>query len=86
MVGQGDAARERPFAGPREHLLAEFDRQQDEQIALATAAGGLPLGRVKVASPFEPRARYNLYSCFVILPRHQQRHLEQAERVWGDAG
>jgi hypothetical protein len=27
--------------------------------------------------------RYNLYSCFTILPRHQHRHLWQAERVWG---
>jgi hypothetical protein len=69
---------------PRAHLLAEFDRLQDAQIAFATEADGLPLGAVKVSSPFDPRARYNLYSCFVILPRHQQRHLEQAERVWAD--
>jgi len=26
--------------------------------------------------------RYNLYACFTILPRHQHRHLWQAERVW----
>jgi len=70
---------------PRDHLLAEFDRLQDAQIAFAREADGLPLGKVKVASPFDPRARYNLYSCFVLLPRHQQRHLEQAERVWADA-
>ena len=68
---------------PREHLLAEFDRLQEAQIAFAREVDGLPLDRVKVASPFDPRARYNLYACFVILPRHQQRHLEQAERVWG---
>jgi hypothetical protein len=67
---------------PRDHLVAEFDRLQDAQISLAREADGLPLGKVKVPSPFDPRARYNLYSCFVILPRHQQRHLEQAERVW----
>jgi hypothetical protein len=69
---------------PREHLLAEFDRLQEAQIALVREGDGLPLGRVKIPSPFAPRARYNLYSCFVILPRHQQRHLEQAERVWAD--
>lgn len=70
---------------PREHLLAEFDRLQAAQIAFARDADGLPLDRVKIASPFDARARYNLYACFLILPRHQQRHLEQAERVWGDA-
>ena len=51
-------------------------------IAFARAADGLPLGKVKVPSPFAAGARYNLYSCFVILPRHQVRHLEQAEEVW----
>ncbi|MBW3628849.1 MAG: DinB family protein [Gemmatimonadetes bacterium] len=70
---------------PRGHLLAEFDRLQEAQVALTAEADGLPLDQVKVASPFDARARYNLYSCFVILPRHQQRHLEQAERVWSDA-
>jgi len=70
---------------PRDHLLAEFDRLQEAQIAFAREADGLPLDRVKVPSPFAPRAHYNLYSCFVILPRHQQRHLEQAEQVWADA-
>ena len=55
---------------------------QQTRGGFARAADGLPLGKVKVASPFDPRARYNLYSCFVILPRHQVRHLEQAEEVW----
>lgn len=67
---------------PRDRLLAEFDRLQEEQISLALEAEGLPLGKVKIASPFDPRGRYNLYSCFVILPRHQRRHVEQAEQVW----
>jgi hypothetical protein len=25
--------------------------------------------------------RYNLYSCFTILPSHQHRHIWQAEQV-----
>jgi hypothetical protein len=45
-------------------------------------ADGLPLTAVRVTSPFNPRARHNLYACFTILPRHQHRHLWQAERVW----
>jgi hypothetical protein len=67
---------------PRATVLAEFDRLQAEQIALARAADGLPLGRVRITSPFNAKARYNAYAAFVILPRHQERHINQAEWVW----
>lgn len=70
-------------AGSVEELVAEFDRLQAEQISLTAAADGLPLGKVRVRSPFEQRVRYNLFSCLSILPRHQHRHLWQAERVHG---
>jgi hypothetical protein len=63
-------------------LVAEFERLQDLQMAHLRAADGLPLGRVRVTSPFNARIRYNLYSCFAILARHQHRHLWQAEQVW----
>jgi hypothetical protein len=62
--------------------MAEFDRLQEEQIAFVRQADGLPLGRVKIISPFNARLRYNLFACFSILPRHQHRHLRQAERAW----
>jgi hypothetical protein len=45
---------------PRDAVLREFDALQDEQVALTRAAEGLPLGRVRVASPFDARVRYNL--------------------------
>src|SRR6266550_1044877 len=48
---------------------------------LLWATMGPPV-RVRLTSPFNARVRYNLYSCFTILPRHQHRHLWQAERVW----
>lgn len=63
-------------------LVAEFERLQDLQMAQLRAANGLPLGRVRVISPFNARFRYNLFSCFAILARHQHRHLWQAEQVW----
>jgi hypothetical protein len=66
----------------RDAVLAEFDRLQDVQIAFAREADGLPLERVKVRSPFAPNVTYNLWSCLVILPRHQRRHLRQAEAAW----
>jgi len=69
---------------PREALVADFDRLQGELIELAREADGLPLDALRITSPFDPRGRlrYNVYSTFVILPRHQRRHLWQAEHVW----
>jgi len=65
-----------------EDVVGEFDDLQDRQIALARAADGLPLERVRIRSPFAPNVAYNLWSCLVILPRHQHRHLQQAEDAW----
>lgn len=62
-------------------LLERFARLQAEQIEAVRAADGLPLGRVRVTSPFDARIRYNLYSCLTIQPPHQHRHLWQAEQV-----
>ena len=67
-------------AAPAE-LVAEFDRRQAEQIALVRRADGLPLDRLRITSPFNARVRYNVYAALTILPRHQHRHLWQAEQV-----
>lgn len=60
-------------------VVATFERLQDEQVALLGASDGRPIDRVKIQSPFDARVRYSAYSAFVILPRHQMRHLDQAE-------
>jgi len=67
--------------GPMEAVVAEFDRLQEEQIGWVRAADGLPLGDVRVGSPFNARMRYNLFAALSILARHQQRHLWQAEQA-----
>jgi hypothetical protein len=64
-------------------VLEEFRVLQEEQMALVRASDGLAIDRVYIASPFDARARYSVYSAFVILPRHQHRHLAQAERAAG---
>jgi len=61
--------------------VSEFERLQTDLIALAREADGLPIDRVKIASPFDTRLRYNLFSALSILPRHQHRHLWQEEQV-----
>jgi len=64
-------------------LVAEFDRLQAEHIGRVRSADGLPIDRIKIASPFDARLKYNVYACLTILPRHQHRHLWQAEQAWG---
>ena len=66
---------------PAEEVMAEFDRLQAEQIALTRASEGLPIDRVKMSSPFNASVRYNIFSALSILPRHQHRHLWQAEQA-----
>jgi hypothetical protein len=68
-------------ARPQPEVMAEFERLQAEQLECVRQSDGLPLGQVRITSPFDPRMQYNLYSCLTILPRHQHRHLWQAERV-----
>jgi hypothetical protein len=67
-------------ASPAEQR-AEFERLQEAQAACLVAGDGLPLQRVKVASPFGP-IRYNAFAALSILAIHQLRHLDQAERAW----
>jgi hypothetical protein len=55
---------------------------QTEQPTIARDVDNLPVDRIKIASPFDARVKYNLYAALTILPRHQHRHLWQAEQVW----
>lgn len=64
-----------------DELRADFGRLQEEQLACVHDADGLPLHKVKLTSPFDSRASYNLFAALSILPRHQHRHLWQAEQV-----
>ena len=68
-------------APPVEDLVSNFIRLQDEIIACLREANGLPLERVKVRSPFHGRMIYNAYAAFTLVPRHQHRHLLQAEQA-----
>jgi hypothetical protein len=66
---------------PITDIIAEFDRLQVDQITVAREADGLPIDRVKMVSPFNASVRYNIFSALSILPRHQHRHLWQAEQA-----
>ena len=66
---------------PADRLITEFERLQAAVIACVREADGLPIDRVKLESPFDVRVKYNLYSVLTLVPRHQHRHLLQAQRA-----
>lgn len=69
---------------PLDTLIADFERLQAEVIACVREADGLPIDRIKLVSPFDARVKYNLYAVLTLVPRHQHRHLLQAERAAAD--
>ena len=64
--------------------VAEFRRLQSILLDLVRESDGKAIDRVVITSPFGGKIRYNCYSALVMIPRHQMRHIEQAEEVWGD--
>ena len=67
---------------PKQLLLAEFRRLQMELTRMVKECDGLAIDKVTIVSPFGEKVRYNCYSAFVLLPRHQERHIQQGELVW----
>ena len=63
-------------------VVAEFRRLQDELTGLIREGDGLALDKVLITSPFGGKVRYDCYSALVLIPRHQERHLQQADAVW----
>lgn len=70
---------------PATEVIATFERWQAAIQRLLADADGLPIDKVNMTSPFNARMRYNIYAGFSAIPRHQHRHLQQAERVWAPA-
>jgi len=70
-----------PEVEPAERVLADWDRLQRELGKRIDAADGLALNKVKVASPFNEKLKYNLLSALMVIPAHQRRHIWQAEQT-----
>lgn len=68
---------------PRETILREFADWQAAERELLHEAASMPVDRVRIESPFAPGMFYDGYSSLRILVRHELRHLDQAERIWG---
>lgn len=65
----------------KSEALAEFTGLQNQLLDLLRSARDLPIGKLKVISPFDRRVKYNVYSAFLIVTAHQRRHLWQAEQA-----
>jgi hypothetical protein len=74
-----------PVTPAVDRLLEDFDRLQSGVTDCVEHAEGLPIDRVTLVSPFHGRLRYSLYTALTLVPRHQHRHLLQAERAAGSA-
>jgi DinB family protein len=61
--------------------IAEFNSLQTQLTELLRSSRDLPIGKVKIVSPFDRRVKYNIYSAFLIVAAHQRRHLWQAEQA-----
>lgn len=67
---------------PKNASIADFSKLQSALIHLIRGSEHRALSDIRIVSPFGGKLRYNLFSAFTILPRHQHRHLQQAEAVW----
>ncbi len=65
----------------KSEALAEFSLLQSQLIDTLRLASDVPIGKLKIVSPFDSRVRYNAYSAFRIIAAHQRRHLWQAEQA-----
>lgn len=66
---------------PVGEVLPTFLALQEQLKERVDVAAALPLDQTKVASPFNRKIKYNLFSFFHILLAHERRHLWQAEKV-----
>ena len=63
------------------HVLDLFLEQQEEVLQWIRSAGDADLNRPRFGSPVTPLLRFSLGEALLLMVRHQQRHLQQAERL-----
>lgn len=69
--------------GAAEQVLPDFLDRQRRILQTLQEARNFDVERIKVASPFDARIRYSIWSSFCITAAHERRHLWQAERALG---
>lgn len=61
--------------------LDAFAVQQDELDSLLRQSADADLNKPRMGSPITPLLRFSLGEALLLIVRHQQRHLQQAERL-----
>lgn len=62
-------------------ILVRFSTHQEELIRLMKASAARPIGKIIITSAVSPYVTYSLLNAYRILVAHEQRHLQQAERL-----
>lgn len=71
----------RPPETPRQDVFDGFLAGQRQVEELVRAADGLPITRIRFATPVSSLLRLHAGEAFEILEAHARRHLDQARRV-----
>lgn len=71
----------RPTDTPTDDLPRRFLEQQGEIERLLVEADGLDLRALKVTSPANRMVRLRLGEAFLVIVRHEERHLLQLQRI-----
>jgi hypothetical protein len=70
-----------PPVAPKANAVSEYETLQRTLIEFLGEADGLALSKIKIASPFNAKMRYSMYSAYRVIAAHQRRHLWQAEQA-----
>jgi hypothetical protein len=62
-------------------ILVRFSTHQEEFIRLMKASAERPIARIIITSVVSPYVTYSVLDAYRLLVAHEQRHLQQAERL-----
>lgn len=71
----------KPSASNVQNPLDNFLAQQKNFLSFVGQTNGIDYNRTRLRSPVTPLVRYSLADAYVITVSHEQRHLQQAQRV-----
>ena len=64
-----------------EEVLPAFLDRQQRILEILNQGRGVAVDKIKIASPFNQRVHYSIWSSFCVTASHERRHLWQAERA-----
>jgi len=65
----------------QKNIISEYVKSSEKLIELVGKMRHLDLKKIKLSSPVNVLIRLNLGDPLIIIPKHDERHINQAERV-----